>query len=230
MDGIIHDPRAVQIEEGRRTTLSGFNIFARFRGAAGCNHCRGSASNELWRQKDMKMRKNWLATAVVLAALPVTTLLAGPTKQAGSLEDRVRHELVMLPYFNVFDDLSFRVENDGTVTLFGAVTQPYVKSDAEKSVKRIPGVARVDNKIEVLPLSPFDDQIRLRTYRALVRTNPLYRYFLGTQPSIRIVVKNGHVMLDGVVDRNMDSQLAYMAANAVPGVFSVTNNLRTEIK
>jgi hyperosmotically inducible protein len=178
----------------------------------------------------MKMRKNWLATAVVLAALPVTTLLASPTKQAGSIEDRVRHELVMLPYFNVFDDLSFRVDNDGTVTLFGAVTQPYVKSDAEKSVKRIAGVTRVDNKIEVLPLSPMDDQIRLRTYRALVRTSPLDHYFLGTQPSIRIVVKNGHVMLDGVVDRNMDSQLAYMAANSVPGVFSVTNNLRTEVK
>jgi hyperosmotically inducible periplasmic protein len=230
MEGIIHDPRAVQMEEGRRTTLSGFNIFARFRGAAGCNHRRGSASNELWRQMDMKMRKNWLATAALLAALPVTTLLAGPTKQAGSLEDRVRHELVMLPYFNVFDDLSFRVENDGTVTLFGAVTKPWLKSDAEKSVKRIPGVTRVDNKIEVLPLSPMDDQIRLRTYRALVRTSSLDRYFLGTQPSIRIVVKNGHVMLDGVVDRNMDSQLAYMAANSVPGVFSVTNNLRTEIK
>jgi hyperosmotically inducible protein len=178
----------------------------------------------------MKMRKNWLTTAVVLAALPVTTLLAGPTKQAGSIEDRVRHELVMLPYFNVFDDLSFRIDNDGTVTLLGAVTQPYLKSDAERSVKRLPGVTRVDNKIEVLPLSPFDDQIRVRTYRALLRTSPLDHYFWGTQPSIRIIVKNGHVMLDGVVDRNMDSQLAYMAANSVPGVFSVTNNLRTEVK
>jgi hyperosmotically inducible periplasmic protein len=179
---------------------------------------------------DMKMRKNWLATAALMAALPVTTLLAGPTKQAGSMEDRVRHELVMLPYFNVFDDLSFRVENDGVVTLFGAVTQPYLKSDAEKSVKRLAGVTQVDNKIEVLPLSPMDDQIRLRTYRALVRTSPLNRYFWGTQPSIRIVVKNGHVMLDGIVDRNMDSQLAYMTANSIPGVFSVTNNLRTEVK
>jgi osmotically-inducible protein OsmY len=81
-----------------------------------------------------------------------------------------------------------------------------------------------------LPLSTFDNQIRLRTYRALVRTSSLYRYFMGTQPSIRIVVKNGHVMLDGVVSNNMDSQLAYMAADRVPGVFSVTNNLRTEIK
>jgi hyperosmotically inducible protein len=178
----------------------------------------------------MKMRKNWLATAVVLAALPVTTLLAGPTKPSGTIEDQVRHQLVMLPYFNVFDDLSFRVENDGAVTLFGAVTQPYLKSDAEKTVKRLAGVTRVDNKIEVLPLSPMDDQIRLRTYRALVRTSPLNRYFWGTQPSIRIVVKNGHVMLDGIVDRNMDSQLAYMTANSIPGVFSVTNNLRTEVK
>ena len=97
-------------------------------------------------------------------------------------------------------------------------------------MKRLAGVTRVDNKIEVLPLSPMDDQIRLRTYRALVRNSSLNRYFWGTQPSIRIVVKNGHVMLDGVVDRNMDSQLAYMTANSVAGVFSVTNNLRTEVK
>jgi hyperosmotically inducible periplasmic protein len=180
--------------------------------------------------KIIRMRKNWLATATLLAALPASTLLAGPTKQAGSLEDRVRHELVMLPYFNVFDDLSFRVDNDGTVALFGAVTQPYLKSDAENSVKRLAGVTRIDNKIDVLPLSPFDDQIRVRTYRALLRTPPLDHYFWGTQPSIRIIVKNGHVMLDGVVDRNMDSQLAYMAANSVPGVFSVTNNLHTEVK
>ena len=178
----------------------------------------------------MKIRKNWLATAALLAALPVTTLVAGPTKSSGSIEDQVRHELVMLPYFNVFDDLSFRLDNGGTVTLFGAVTQPWVKSDAERSVKRLAGVTRVDNQIEVLPLSPFDNQIRLRTYRALVRTSPLDHYFRGTQPSIRIVVKNGHVMLDGVVSNNMDSQLAYMAANRVPGVFSVTNNLQTEIK
>ena len=178
----------------------------------------------------MKLRKNWLATAALLAALPVTTLLAGPTKAPRSMEDQVRHELVMLPYFNVFDDISFRVQNDGAVTLFGAVTEPYLKSDAEKSVKRIAGVTRVDNKIEVLPLSPMDDQIRLRTYRALVGTNGLNRYFWGTQPSIRIIVKNGHVMLDGIVDRNMDSQLAYMAANSVPGVFSVTNNLHAEVK
>src|SRR6266481_5185829 len=107
MEGIIHDPRAVQIEVGRRTTLSGFNIFARLRGLAGCNHRRNSASKGV-EEMDMKMRKNWLATAALLAALPVTTLVAGPTKQAGSIEDRVRHELVMLPYFNVFDDLSFR--------------------------------------------------------------------------------------------------------------------------
>ena len=179
----------------------------------------------------MKIRKNsWLATAALLAALPATTLLAGPTKQPGSLEDRVRHELVMLPYYNVFDDLSFRVDNDGAVTLFGAVTQPWVSSDAERSVKRLAGVTRVDNKIEVLPVSRFDDQIRIQTYRALARTSSLYRYFMGTQPSIRIIVKNGHVMLDGVVANNMDSQLAYMAANRVPGVFSVTNNLHTEIK
>lgn len=179
----------------------------------------------------MKMRNNsWLATAALLATLPATTLVAGPTKPSPSLEDRVRHELVMQPYISVFDDLSFRVDNDGTVTLLGAVTDPYLQWEAEKSVKRLPGVTRVDDKIEVLPLSSFDNQIRIRTYRALLGTSSLYRYFMGTWPSIRIVVKNGHVMLDGVVSNSMDSQLAYMAANRIPGVFSVTNNLRTEIK
>jgi hyperosmotically inducible periplasmic protein len=180
---------------------------------------------------DMRIRKNsWLAAAALLAALPATTLLAGPTKSAGSIEDRVRHELVIMPFYNVFDDLSFRVDSDGTVTLLGAVTDPYLKWEAEKTVKGVAGVTRIDDQIEVLPLSPFDNQIRIRTYRALVRTSSLYRYFMGTQPSIRIIVKNGHVMLDGVVSNNMDSQLAYMAANQVPGVFSVTNNLHTEIK
>ena len=210
--------------------MRSFILFSLLRRLAGCNHRRGTASNAV-EEMDMRIMNNsWLAAAVLLAALPAATLLAAPTKSAGSIEDRVRHELVMMPFYNVFDDLSFRVDSEGTVTLLGAVTDPYLKWEAEKSVKRVAGVTRIDDQIEVLPLSTFDNQIRIRTYRALVRTSSLYRYFLGTQPSIRIIVKNGHVMLDGVVSNNMDSQLAYMAANRVPGVFSVTNNLQTEIK
>jgi hyperosmotically inducible protein len=145
------------------------------------------------------------------------------------LEESVRKALVTIPFLSVFDDLSYRVDN-GIVTLSGAVTQPVVKDYAEKAVQRVAGVTAIQDQIEVLPLSPFDDQIRVRTFRALTRTSSLYRYFMGTQPSIRIVVKNGHVTLDGVVRNAMDSQLAYMAANQVSGVFSVTNDLRTEIR
>jgi hyperosmotically inducible protein len=145
------------------------------------------------------------------------------------LQDTVRKALVTIPFLSVFDDLSYRVDN-GIVTLSGAVTQPVVKDYALKAVQHVAGVTAINDQIEVLPLSPFDDRIRLQTFRALSRTSSLYRYFMGTQPSIRIVVKNGHVTLDGVVNNAMDSQLAYMAANQVPGVFSVTNGLRTELR
>jgi hyperosmotically inducible protein len=110
--------------------------------------------------------------------------------------------------------------------LFGQVRNPSTRHDAERRIARIEGVDRVVNNIEVLPVSGFDDSIRVRTYRAVFRSGSLYRYSLGANPSIHIVVKNGRVTLEGVVSSKMDSQLAYMAANGVPGVFSVTNNLR----
>ena len=144
-----------------------------------------------------------------------------------SLEDKVRHELVMVPYVNVFDDLSFRVDGS-TVSLFGEVHDPVVKRDAEAAVKHIEGVARVDDNIEVLPLSPFDNRVRMQTYRAIYGYGPLQRYSLGAHPPIHIVVKNGNVTLAGVVDSEMDRNLAFIRANGVPGVFSVTNNLRVE--
>jgi len=139
----------------------------------------------------------------------------------------VRIALVKIPYLSVFDDLSFRVDN-GVVTLTGEAVQPMIKWYAEQNVKDVPGVTAVQNQIEVLPLSRFDDDIRLRTLRAIHNTSSLYRYFMGVNPSIRIVVKNGHVTLDGIVQNQADKQLAFMAANRVPNVFSVTNNLRAE--
>src|SRR5580658_5785016 len=166
------------------------------------------------------MRK-WLILAVMAAA----AMAAPPTLTP--LENHVRHELVMLPYLNIFDDISFRVDG-GTVTLFGAVTKPVLKSDAENAVKHVEGIARVENQIEVLPLSGMDDGIRLRTARAIYGYPALQRYGAGTHPSIHIIVKNGNVTLLGTVSTDMDKQLAFVRANGVPGVFAVNNQLQIQ--
>jgi len=140
------------------------------------------------------------------------------------LTKEVRHELVMLPYYGVFDNLAYRVDG-GKVTLLGQVTQPVLKSDAENVVKKIEGVERVDNEIEVLPLSPNDDQLRRAAYRQIYSKGPLQRYQLGAVPPIHIIVKNGNINLVGVVDNEADKNLAGIAANGVPGAFGVTNSL-----
>ncbi len=140
---------------------------------------------------------------------------------------QVRHELVMLPYYGVFDNLSYRVDG-GTVTLLGQVTRPTLKSSAENVVKEIEGVERVDNQIRVLPLSPNDDRIRLAVYRAVYGQTALNRYALQAVPSIHIIVENGKVTLEGVVANEGDKNIANIQANGVPGVFSVVNNLRVE--
>ena len=148
-----------------------------------------------------------------------------PAQPSQWLEKKVRHELVMLPYYGVFDNLAFQV-NGNTVTLYGQVIRPSTRHDAEARVKRIEGIDRVINNIQVLPLSSFDDQIRRRVYRAVFGSGGLFRYAQGTNPSIHIIVASGHVTLEGVVDNNGDKNLAYLRANGVPGVFSVTNHLR----
>ena len=137
----------------------------------------------------------------------------------------VRHELVMLPYYGVFDNLSYRVDGS-TVTLFGQVTRPTLKSDAENVVKKIEGVDRVINNIEVLPPAPQDDRIRIAEYRAIYGFTTLNRYALQAVPSIHIIVNNGKVTLVGVVDNESDKNVAGVQANSVPGVFSVTNDLQ----
>ena len=136
----------------------------------------------------------------------------------------VRHELVMLPYYGVFDNLAYRVDG-AKVTLFGQVTKPTLKSDAENAVKRIEGVQNVDNQIEVLPLSPNDDQIRRAAYRKIYSNPALQRYQMGAVPPIHIIVKNGNITLVGVVDGEGDKNLAGITANGVPGAFKVTNDL-----
>ena len=140
------------------------------------------------------------------------------------LAKQVRHELVMLPWYSVFDNLAFRIDRV-SVTLLGQVTRPVLKSDAEAVVKRIEGVASVKNDIEVLPLSPMDDQLRRAVFRAIYGGAGMQRYANQPIPSIHIIVKNGNVTLEGVVDTEMDRNIANLRANQVPNVFSVKNNL-----
>src|SRR5713226_10061795 len=132
----------------------------------------------------------------------------------------------MLPSYGPFDNLAYKVAQDGSVTLVGQVTRPTLKSDAENVVKGIEGVEHVDNQIEVLPVSPMDERLRIRLYRAIYGYEPLQKYALGVQKPIRIIVKNGHVSLEGVVDNQADKDAAGIRANGVPGIFSVTNNLQ----
>lgn len=166
--------------------------------------------------------------ATVVLAAPAFVYASNGKTGASALEERVRRELASLPYYSVFDNLSFHVDA-GQVTLIGQVTQPVVKEDAERAVKKLAGVRSVNSQIEVLPLSRTDDQIRRSTYYAVYAYGPLERYGLGSEPAIRIVVKNGNVTLTGVVANALDRTLVYQRANTVPGVFSVTNNLLIEI-
>lgn len=145
-------------------------------------------------------------------------------KSRQNLVREVRHQLVMLPYYSVFDNLAYKVEGD-TVTLEGQVTRPTLKSDAAGVVKNIEGVGRVVNNIEVLPLSPMDDQIRRAMYRTIYGEAGLSRYAQSAVPSIHIIVKNGTVTLEGVVDNEGDKNLVNVRANGVPNVFAVKNNL-----
>jgi hyperosmotically inducible protein len=145
------------------------------------------------------------------------------------LGQEVRHQLVTLPYYSVFDWLQAQVKADGTVTLMGEVTRPSIKDDAETRVKSLEGATHVVDNIEVLPLSPMDDQIRLAVYRSIFSYNsPLFRYATQSVPPVHIIVKNGHVTLKGIVASQSDSDLANIKANQVSGVFSVKNELQKE--
>jgi len=165
--------------------------------------------------------------AGALVGLLAPGLSQAADKRLSRMESEVRHELVMLPYYGVFDNLTFRVDGD-KVTLMGQVARPSLKNSAERVVKNIEGVASVENKIEILPTSGHDDDIRRATYRAIYSQPALQLYQLRAVPPIHIIVKNGHVTLEGVVAREADKNIAGIQANGVPGVFSVTNNLRVE--
>jgi hyperosmotically inducible protein len=170
------------------------------------------------------MKKTSIALAIVAFALPVWA--AKHDKGPGDrVSKEVRHELVTLPFYSVFDDLAYKVDG-GTVTLYGYTTRPTLKTDAERAVRSIEGVENVVNNIEVLPLSPNDDQIRRAVYRAIYSQPGLDLYSLRAVPTIHIIVKNGNVTLTGAVGTQMDKQRAEIAAKGVAGVFSVTNNIQ----
>jgi hyperosmotically inducible protein len=179
----------------------------------------------------MKMQAlKGLAVAAFIVMLGASSANASSIAEARYedwLRQEVRHQLVLLPFYSVFDNLEYKVDGS-EVTLLGQVVLPTLKIDAENAVKHIEGVTDVVNKIEVLPVSPMDDQIRRAEFRAIYGEPALQRYAFGPVPPIHIIVKNGHVTLEGVVNTQADKELVYMRANQVAGVFSVTNNLRVE--
>jgi hyperosmotically inducible protein len=172
------------------------------------------------------MKRNLMVILVALLALGSLSYAQDRGEPSARSVERitreVRHELLMLPYFSVFDNISYRVD----VTLMGEVVNPTLKSDSGHVVKHIEGVEKVDNQIDVLPPSPMDDGLRRRLYREIYGYPALEKYALGVQKPIRIIVKNGRVSLEGVVDNAEDKNLAGVRANSVPGIFSVTNNLQ----
>lgn len=161
---------------------------------------------------------------VGMASIPKGTASSPSSQQPTDLQDKVRHSLLMLPYYGVFDELAFKIEGD-TITLMGEVRRPIVKSDAEWAVRNIVGVAKVVNNIEVLPLSSMDDSLREMTYRAIFSRPGFEKYGIQAVKPIRIIVKNGNITLFGVVATQLERTMAEMAARGVPFAFSVTNNL-----
>lgn len=165
--------------------------------------------------------------ALVIAGasfLPIHAAVPSVASGEERMNISIRKELLTMPFLTIFDNLSYRVDGD-TVHLYGQVIRPTLKSQAAKRVAQLEGVAHVDNQIEVLPLSPFDDRIRVAVARAVYGQPALNRYALGANPSIRIIVKNGNVTLEGAVADEGARNIAFIQANGVPGVFSVTNNL-----
>jgi hyperosmotically inducible protein len=171
-----------------------------------------------------------LSATSSFAAAPASNRNQPPSAAQNSeawLANQVRHQLVMLPWYSVFDNLEYSVQGN-KVVLAGQVVRPVLKDEAASAVKHIEGVEEVDNQIEVLPVSNFDDQIRRAELREIYSFPSLQRYGLGTIPGIHIIVRNGHVTLEGMVDNQTDKNLAGLRANSVPNVFSVTNNLRLQ--
>ena len=178
------------------------------------------------------MKTKTLGTAILALALGIGMSVAafaqGSERATDRLQNQIRRELVTLPFYSVFDNFEYKLSGNGVVTLLGQVHRPTLKSSAENVVKRIEGVTKVVNEIEVLPVSSMDDQIRLATYRSIYGHTALQTLAIRAVPPIHIIVKNGNVTLEGVVSTKLEKQVAGAQANGVAGVFSVKNNLRVE--
>lgn len=171
---------------------------------------------------------NLLVIVVALCtplAVEVRTVAQRSEPRPIDLTREVRHQLLLLPYYSVFDNLGFQVDGS-RVVLVGQVVRPSLKSEAEAAAKSVEGVSSVQNDIEVLPPAPMDDQIRRATFRAIYGDSAMTKYGFRAMPSIHIIVKGGHITLEGVVDSESDKNLANLRANSVPNVFGVQNDLR----
>jgi hyperosmotically inducible periplasmic protein len=173
----------------------------------------------------------WIAIAACLIPASVWAQSKSPRgispQGIARIEREVRHELLMVPQYGVFDHLTYQV-NGETVVLTGSVRQPVTKANAEAAVKRIEGVEKVENKIAVLPIFASDDGIRLAVYNSIYGFPALQRYALQAIPSIHIVVSNGNVTLEGSVANKSDADMALVRAKLVPSTFQVTSNLKID--
>jgi hyperosmotically inducible protein len=185
----------------------------------------------LTRTRSVSVRSLLMVIALCVVASGATFAQGPPARTSPNYEQwltrEVNHELVLLPWLSLFDNLEYKIQGS-EVTLMGQVVNPVTKDDAEKAVKGIEGVTKVNDNIEVLPLSPMDDQIRRAEYRSIYGESQLQRYAMGTLPPIHIIVKGGHVTLKGFVDNQTDKQLAEIRAKTVPNVFSVDNELQVK--
>ncbi len=182
---------------------------------------------------NMRSFRNFLIFNIAIITLAVVSAnaqtYAKATVTGKTIEQQVRSKILKLPYYGVFDNIAFSV-NGGTVTLIGKVTNPVNRSDAEYSIKRIAGVSSVVNNIEILSPSGFDDTIRRDLYRKISATGGLSRYLWEVNPDVRLIVEHGRITLEGSVSSIGDSDAMNIAANTVPGVFSVRNNLMISAK
>ena len=178
----------------------------------------------------MYARRKLMTNAVLMVGLCLAPFSFSQSKQdtktqQSRLEKEVRHELVMLPNYSLFDIIEFQIAGIDTVVLSGQVTRPILKSEAENVLRKLERVGKVVNNIEVLPVSPQDDRIRVAAYRAIFSKPGLDRYGQMAVPSIHIIVKNGRITLAGNVEKQADKDLAGLAVQGIPGTFGVTNNL-----